>query len=74
MLSTLPICKNIIIKVMHTSKHQRKINTYNDMYTVILDSKSHLYMSKEWVSTKLSATRPQLIKMVQNGAGTPIDT
>ena len=75
MLSTLHVCKNIIIKVMRTSHnqtwhehlnlHQHEINTDNDIYTMMLDSKSHIYMSKEWVSTKMSATRAQSIKMVQ---------
>ena len=62
----------------HLNVHQREINTDNDIYTMILDSKSHIYIymcvSKEWINTKMSATRAQSIKMVQKGVGTPIDT
>ena len=84
MLSTLHARNHIIIKVTCTSPnhiiistshvHQSKATTYNDMYTGILGSKSRIYISKEWVSTKMGATRAQSTKMIQNGTGTLVDT
>ena len=83
-MSNLQAHNHIIIKVTRTSHnhiiistshvHQSKENIDNDMYTGILGSKSRICISKEWVSTKMGATRAQSIKMVQNGSGTPIDT
>ena len=83
-ISTLHACNHIILKVTRASHshniiskshvHQSKANTDNDMYTGILGSKSRIYISKEWVSTKMGATRAQSIIMIQNGAGTPINT
>ena len=55
MISTLLVCNHIIIKAMHTQPMTctQGYSTQNIIY---------IYISKEWVSTKMGATRAHLIK------------
>ena len=51
-------------------KQHRQQHVHRDTQLKI----SYIYISKEWVSTKMGTTRVLSIKMIQSGAGTPIDT